>query len=68
MGLLYLYLSLYLLLDRTTVPHFILFTSSVRFRFLGVYANELHDLAECMHENSVCAMTACADTVQGKRR
>ena len=33
-------------LDRKTVPHFILFNWSTRVRFLGVYANELHDLVE----------------------
>jgi hypothetical protein len=64
-----LYLYLYLLLDRTAVPHFSLFNWSVRVRFLGVYANKLHDLPECMHDNAVCAMSACADTLrQGKRQ
>ena len=66
MGLPYLF---YLLLDRTTVLHFILFNWSVWVRLLGVYANELHGLPECMREKAVCAMPACADTVrQGKRQ
>jgi hypothetical protein len=66
-GLLYLYP--HLLLDRTTVPHFITFNWSIRLRFLGVYANELHGLPERMDENAVCAMSACAGTVrQGKRQ